>query len=188
MVFHKNLLCVALILFMESAGVTMPVGTLVLAGRAARSAAVLPAGMKMAPIHRSALLLGVYHYSSLKEGYDDLKNTGTQLFVKSKESAGGWYEKLRSKFLQQASSGHVEFVDKKVEQNVGVNNAWIGGQGGSVHHTHIQNQVNYYGKKPNMEIFLEWIEKGKRTRAVGLGAALGVLVGVFGTSCVNFMI
>lgn len=161
---HKTLLAVLTVLLIQSAHVTLPAGALVLAGKTGMSLAARSAAIKIGPTIGVAVFLGACHYSSLKEGYKDAKD----LVVKTKQNAAHWYDKLRKKFSDETSN-HVEFVDKKIEQNGGVNKAWVGGKAGDINH--ITN--NYYGKRSFADHFFEWLEKGKQTRAVGAGLALG---------------
>jgi hypothetical protein len=174
MVLHKNLLFVLLVFSIESVDATMPAGALVLAGRAATSLAARSAAMKIAPTVGATLFLTACHYSSIKELTDDVSNMSTELVKNSQKR----YKQLRSKLSEKL--GNVEFVDKKIEQNGGDNKAWVGGKAGDINH--ITN--NYFGKRSFAEVFVEWLEKGTKVRAVGVGVATGVV----GTSGVHYML
>lgn len=174
MIVRKNLLPVLLIFSIASIDATMPAGALMLAGRAATSVAVRSGVVKITPAIGTALFLTACHYSSIKEFADDVSNTSTQLVEKTKKR----YEQFRSKLSEKL--GNVEFVDKKIEQNGGDNKSWIGGKAGDINH--ITN--NYFGKRSFAEVFIEWLEKGTKVRAVGVGVATGVV----GTSGVHYML
>jgi hypothetical protein len=161
---RAKLLAVLTVLSTQSAHATLPAGALVLARKTGMSLAARSAAIKIVPTVGIAVFLGACHYSSLKEGYEDAKN----LVVKTKQNATHCYENFRKKFSDQAGN-HVEFFDKKIEQNSGANKAWVGGKAGDINH--ITN--NYYGKRSFADHFFEWLEKGKQTRAVGAGLALG---------------
>ncbi len=192
MISYKKSLFVLLFVLIQSSYAVVPATTLVFAKQGMSSLVARSGTIKIASTTGVALFITLRHYGSLQKIADSL-------IVRScKEKAMARYEKMQQWwsdrfYVNSVNNSTVHNTQPGVGSTGSVMQAAKSDQGATAsgflnfpkNETHNHTTIHHnYGPKGWATNFFEWLEKGRQTRAVGVG----FVAGVAGTSGVHYML